>query len=268
MPDSAEPRLPLVDRPYRVGELDQVARLADQAHLFAREEQAALDAVGLPAEGRGVEVGCGPGFFAAGVAGARPGLTLFGLDVDPYVLREATTRLPVVRGDASALPFTAGGCDFLCARLFFRHVPDPQRVLAGMIPLVRPGGRLVAIDVSDASLLLDPLPADWSAVAAARREWFARRGCNADMGHHLPGLLLKSGLTDVRVRIVTMTTAVVGAATFSKTVLTPFVQAADSILADPPRLAAARIAIDRWSLLPVSFGAITLFVVSGLRPGP
>ena len=255
---------------YRVGEFEapraEVARLQEQAQLLSAQERAALSAVGIPTSGRGVEIGCGPGFFAEGLRRDDLGRKILGLDVDHFILREARRRLPVVRADGrGALPFRPGSFDFAYARLFLRHVEDPAAALQGMRALLKPGGCLAAIDSSDASLLLDPVPADFAAVAAARREWFTRRGCSADVGHRLPGLFARAELANVRVKAVVLDSATVGRETFAHTVLTPFLQAAQPVLNDPARLAAATAAVERWTGSTESYGAITLFVVGGRR---
>jgi SAM-dependent methyltransferase len=255
---------------YRVGEFEapaqEVSRLADQARVIAVKERAALTDVGLPTTGRGIEVGCGPGFFAGELARESPGLALCGLDYDPFVLNEARSRLPVVRGDANALPFAPGSFDFAYSRLFLRHVSDPLAVLRGIAALVRPGGAVAAIDSSDVSLLLDPTPADFLGIAAARRAWFDRRHGTADMGHQLHGLFVRAGLRDVRVRTVVLDSATVGRAAFCQIVITAFLQAAESVLNDQPRMAAANAAIAAWRDDPAAYGAITLFVVGAVNP--
>jgi SAM-dependent methyltransferase len=255
---------------YRVGEFDapagEVARLGDQARVIAAEERAALAGVGLPATGRGIEVGCGPGFFAEALAAENPGMNLHGLDYDPFVLEQARTRFPVVRGDANALPFAAASFDFAYSRLFLRHVSDPLAVLSGIAALVKPGGCVAAIDSSDVSLLMDPVPADFAAIVAARREWFDRRNGTADMGHKLPGLFTRAHLRDVRVRTLVLDSARVGTAAFAQIVLTAFLQAAESVLADPARISAASAAVAAWKDDPAAYGAITLFVVGARKP--
>jgi SAM-dependent methyltransferase len=255
---------------YRVGEFaapaGEVSRLAAQAALIAEQERATLASLGLPATGRGIEVGCGPAFFAEGLARALPGIDLWGIDVDPYVVLEASKRLQVVRGDANALPFGAGRFAFAYCRLFLRHVSDPAAVLAGICHIVEPDGVVAAIDVSDTSLLLDPLPADFAAIASARHDWFTRRGGNFDMGHQLPGLFVRAGLKDVRVGTIAVTTTQSGTRAFADIVLTPFLQAAAAVLDDDARVAAASSAVDRWCADPAAFGIVTLFVVSGRRP--
>jgi SAM-dependent methyltransferase len=256
---------------YRVGSFEapqaEVARLQGQAQVIAVQERAALAAVGLPVRGRGIELGCGPGFFAEGLRRDDLGRKIVGLDIDPVALREARHRLPVVRGDAgaAALPFPDGSFDFAYSRLFLRHVDDPARALRGMIALVKRGGSVAAIDSSDASLLLDPVPTDFPVIAAARAEWFTRKGCSANVGHRLPGLFARAGLNQVKVKTVVLDSATVGRETFAHIVLTPFLQAAQPVLDEPPRLAAATAAVERWVASPESYGAITLFVVGGRR---
>jgi SAM-dependent methyltransferase len=255
---------------YRVAEFEapdeEVARLAEQAQLIAQQERAALQAVGAPSAGVAVEIGCGPAFFAQALRDAFPALRLFGLDIDAYTLSQARARLPVVRGDASAaLPLAPGRFDLVYSRLFLRHLADPAASLRSMLALLKPGGLLAAIDSSDASLLLDPLPDDWAAIAAARAAWFTRRGCSADIGHRLPGLFVRAGVEGVRVQTVVVDSHTVGRAAFAQIALQPFLLAADPVLADPPRLQAATAAVARWSADPSAYGAINLYVVGGRR---
>jgi SAM-dependent methyltransferase len=252
---------------YQAGAFEEpqaeVARLARQALVIAAEERAALSAVGLPTRGIGIEVGCGPGFFADGLIKASPGLRIVGLEIDPFVLRDTRTRLPVVRADARALPFADGSFDFTYSRLFLRHVPDPLGILMGIAKLVKPWGIVAAIDSSDVSLLLDPMPADFAAVAAARHAWFESRGGSADMGHRMPRLFAEAGLAKVRVRTVMVDTATIGHEAFAKIVLVPFLQAAERVLDDRERLAAATAAVQSWTEDANAYGVITLFVVAG-----
>jgi hypothetical protein len=69
----------------------------------------------------------------------------------------------------------------------------------------------------------------------------------------------------VKVKAVVLDSATVGRETFAHTVLTPFLQAAQPVLNDPARLAAATAAVERWTSSTESYGAITLFVVGGRR---
>jgi SAM-dependent methyltransferase len=213
-----------------------------------------------------LDVGCGPGFFAGGLQRARPGLRVVGVDVDPFVLPAALATLPVVRGDVAALPFAERVFDLVYARLFLRHVPRPGRSVRAMARLVRPGGCVAAIDASDASLWVVPRPPGFDAIAAARARWFRNRGCSGDVGHRLPGLMIKAGLRAVRVASLHVDTALIGPEAFAWIVLEPFLQAAADVLSDPPVLADARQAVQQWTTHPAASGSITFFVAVGQRP--
>ena len=51
-----------------------------------------------------------------------------------------------VRGDSMALPFAAGGFDFVVLHLIVAVVPQPQRCLAEAARVLRPGGRILLFD--------------------------------------------------------------------------------------------------------------------------
>jgi SAM-dependent methyltransferase len=254
---------------YRAGEFpapaDEVARLAAQAAAIAADEQAALAGLGLR-DGRALDVGCGPGFFAGGLQRAQPGLKLLGVDIDPVVLPHARSILPVVRGDVAALPFAEESFELVYARLLLRHVSDPLGALRAMVRLARKGGWVAAIDGWDASLHLHPPPRGFEVVAAARARWFRERGCCGDIGRRLPELLSAAGLGQLRVTSLQIDAQRVGVAAFNQIVLGPFLQAAAQAL--PPGhapLADARAAVSRWTDDPAARGSLTLFVAAGQR---
>ena len=253
---------------YRAGTFSdpakEIERLQMQARFIAAREQAALLRVGLPLEGLGLDVGCGPGFFADGLQREHPGLEITGMDIDPIAVAEARRRLKTaIRGDINAMPFGIERFDFAYARLFLRHLPDPGLALAEIAACVKIGGRILAIDSADASLLLDPMPDGFKAVVSGRRQWFAERGCDGSIGYKLPGLFARSGLKDLAVETVVVDTQSVGREAFSKIALAPFLHAAEAVLGAGPHMVYATEAVERWAQAEDSFGTITLFIVGG-----
>lgn len=53
-------------------------------------------------------------------------------------------------GDAAELPFEAEAFDVVFSRLAFHHFPEPTRPFAEMVRVLRPGGKLVLIDMEAA----------------------------------------------------------------------------------------------------------------------
>lgn len=94
------------------------------------------------ARGRTLELGCGTGrdlpLFPSGVK-------VIGLDPSREVLLRARRRapgVPLVQGDAQALPFRRGAFDTIVSALVFCSVPDPGRGLAEVRRVLAPGGAL------------------------------------------------------------------------------------------------------------------------------
>ena len=99
--------------------------------------------------GRGslLDVGCGGGFLSLELA--RQGVTTIGLDFSESTLEAARQRarqdapqapLSYVHGDAYALPFAADSFTAVTCMDFLEHVSEPQRVIAEISRVLKPGG--------------------------------------------------------------------------------------------------------------------------------
>jgi SAM-dependent methyltransferase len=101
-----------------------------------------LDAAGVSAHTRVLDVCCGPG-LVAGTAIAR-GAIASGVDFSSAMLaiaRAAQPRVEFSQGDAEALPYADGGFDAVVANFGVHHVPRPTVALAEMHRVLAPGGR-------------------------------------------------------------------------------------------------------------------------------
>ena len=113
-----------------------------------------------------VDVGCGTGFLAAGLAPlARH---VIGIDDSAGMLAVAQDKmralsLPNVElrpGSVDTLPLATGEADATFANMVLHHAPDPQRMVQEMARVTRPGGRVVITD-------LDSHPHEWFRVEMA-----------------------------------------------------------------------------------------------------
>jgi arsenite methyltransferase len=97
---------------------------------------------------RVLDLGCGPG---ASVAWLREqGYAASGLDRSGRLLGEARQDhpdLPVVRADATRLPFSGGIFDLVLAECVLSLLPAPERMLAECRRVLRPGAHLVVTDL-------------------------------------------------------------------------------------------------------------------------
>ena len=108
-------------------------------------------------EGSALDVATGTGDFAFALA-RRPGIRpVFGVDFVPEMVamargkakrRKVSGQVKFFHGDALALPF--GDNSFACATSGFslRNVADVPKAIAEMARVVRPGGRVVTLEIT------------------------------------------------------------------------------------------------------------------------
>jgi SAM-dependent methyltransferase len=125
---------------------------------------ALLDLVPADAAARWLETACGPGLIARSLA-HRVG-SIRGVDLTPAMVERAregarAERLDNVEfgvGDATSLEFDEASFDGAVTRFSLHHIPLPQRVVAEMARVVRPGGWVIIGDhISDP----DPVAIAW-----------------------------------------------------------------------------------------------------------
>ncbi|MDR1989555.1 MAG: class I SAM-dependent methyltransferase, partial [Acidobacteriaceae bacterium] len=97
------------------------------------------------------DLGCGTGHLAAALA---PFVRrVIAVDASAAMLHAARKRLQGLetvdlrRGDLEALPLDTAELDAAVLMLVLHHVADPARALAEVARAVRPGGRLVLVDM-------------------------------------------------------------------------------------------------------------------------
>ena len=103
-----------------------------------------LDWLALPRGLRWLDVGCGSGVFTALLAERAAPAELHGIDRSAAMLAHARDRLrenvQLYEGDATALPFPAARFGVAVMPLVIVFIDDPDRAVAEMRRVVRPGG--------------------------------------------------------------------------------------------------------------------------------
>jgi len=99
-----------------------------------------------------LDVGCGTGEISVRIARERPDARIVGVDlVDSHLALARAKAIPFGDrvefrvGDAFELPFADRGFDLVVCRHLLQAVPHPERVLAEMVRVARPGGWLHVI---------------------------------------------------------------------------------------------------------------------------
>jgi len=126
-----------------------VRTLAAQTEAIWPQERELISSYRLPAAAEVVDVGSGTGEFTARLAEFLPQARLLGVEILPQLVEHAreqhaglAPRLEFKTGDAFVLDFPDARFDFVACRHMLQSVPEPQRVIAELIRVTRPGGRL------------------------------------------------------------------------------------------------------------------------------
>jgi SAM-dependent methyltransferase len=105
---------------------------------------------------RVIDVGCAMGYGTAALASRAPRHRwIAGLERDPRLVQKAGRRypwLPLLRGDAAALPIRNASVDAVMLLDVLEHVPNPAATVGEVHRILRPGGYLV-LSVPHAGLL-------------------------------------------------------------------------------------------------------------------
>jgi ubiquinone/menaquinone biosynthesis C-methylase UbiE len=127
---------------------------------WRRAKQDAISALRLDSGDAVLDVGCGYGADLIQVARlVSPGGVVTGLDVSEAMVSEAAHRAQGLDlavdfrvGDACQLPFQDGSFDACRAETLLQHVPQPHVAFAEIVRVVKPGGRIVVLDMDLGSL--------------------------------------------------------------------------------------------------------------------
>jgi ArsR family transcriptional regulator len=169
----------------------------DRAHLTALAALADTDCVAG-------DLGCGTGQVSAALAPFVG--RVIAVDASATMLQAAKRRLSAFdnidlrRGELEALPIDGGRLDVATLMLVLHHVPEPERALAEVARVLKPGGRVIIGDM---------LPHD-------------REGYRHQMGHvwlgfsgeHVTRMLSEAGFGRIRIVALAPDTRVKGPGLF------------------------------------------------------
>ncbi|MEY2834098.1 MAG: hypothetical protein RLZZ574_3358 [Cyanobacteriota bacterium] len=138
--------------------IDQFTRQAipfTQVPAHSNEESLSLlsQMANLTSEDDVLDVACGSGIVACAFAPIVRHVT--GIDLTPAMLKQAQimakqrglANLSWQQGDIEALPFADASFSLVLSRYAFHHFLHPEVVLAEIVRVCRPGGRILIADV-------------------------------------------------------------------------------------------------------------------------
>ena len=106
----------------------------------------------LPPGGTLLDVATGTGDIAYQALRLRPDVRPVGIDFTFEMMAvgrsKQSQKVPFVQGDALALPFAADTFDAACSGFMMRNVTDIGRAFSEQRRVVRPGGRVVCLEIT------------------------------------------------------------------------------------------------------------------------
>ena len=249
----------------------ELTRLKQQGRVAEQLELDGMRRAGLQPGMRVLDLACGPGVVTMQLARlAHPGLVT-GVDLSEDLLSEArklareegAVNVEYACANVYELTLPDHTYDFVYARLLFQHLEFPDRALAQVRRVLKPGGILCVLDIDDGWLTLEPEPKSFGPFTRAAAEGQQQHGGDRFVGRKLSALLTKAGLEDVAVHISSLTSHDIGLKNFLD-ITTGFkreqIAAAPSVVADQLK--------DIYGILevPHAWGAVGVFSATGRTP--
>jgi SAM-dependent methyltransferase len=185
---------------------DDYVRFLDRTSTRPGERHRALGLLELGAGQRCLDLGCGVGEDARAMSGTS-GAQVVGIDLSPRMVNEARSRsagrpgVTFLVADAGRLPFHDSAFDAAWAKRTLMHIASPASVMGELVRVVRPGGRIVAVEPDLEVVLLDSGMVD---VTRKLLTLHAAGYANPWAGRQLRRLMLEVGLIDVHVVVEPM----------------------------------------------------------------
>ena len=254
-----------------------IRTLAAQIEAIWPQEKPLVDAYRLPRNARVLDVGAGTGEFGAKIAATWPDAQVVGVELLEASVAHARARhaalaprLTFEVGNAFALAQPDNSFDLVANRHMVQSVPHVERILAELVRVTRPGGRVhvLAEDYSMLHFMSGPLDPDllWRKGPV---EFSERTGTDSRIGRRAWTLLRAAGLVEVRVDYVVVDTLRVPRRVFADIITAWRDGYVDALATAEWPAARVRQHFDEViaSILnPEHYGAWMLPIVSGVKP--
>jgi SAM-dependent methyltransferase len=175
----------------------EARRLGDQADTLA---ELLHSGTAYPADSRVLEVGCGVGAQTVHLVARSPGAHLTAVDISAASLAQARARVGEDVDWRRADLFDLDGTyDHVFVCFVLEHLPEPEKALAHLKTLLRPGGTITVIEGDHGSAFFHPRSEYAQAAVDCLIRLQADAGGDALIGRRLYPLLTGAGFDGVSV---------------------------------------------------------------------
>jgi ubiquinone/menaquinone biosynthesis C-methylase UbiE/acyl carrier protein len=203
----------------------EVTRLKYQVDLFYRKEVELYKKIGLRDGMAVIECGSGPGFLIKNLISDFPDCTATAVEIDPFLVSilnknsviDGKKLFEVKHSSIYKTELPDNSFDFAIARLVLEHLQEPEKAIAEVRRILKPGGKFVIVSNDFAyHLLTFPILPDLDEMYRAYIMSRIREGGNPLIGRQLPVLLRRGRFNEINVDIICVHSDLEGDATFLK----------------------------------------------------
>ena len=100
-----------------------------------------------------LDVGCGSGILIQKLLSLKRNMKLYGLDITPKMVEVAikkftnNSNVEITLGSAVKMPYKDDSFDYVTCASSFHHHPNPFQSIKEMVRVLKPGGRLLILDM-------------------------------------------------------------------------------------------------------------------------
>jgi ubiquinone/menaquinone biosynthesis C-methylase UbiE len=167
-------------------------RYTQQANWTRELREYLFQRSGMMTAERVLEVGCGTG----AILGEIRTRALHGLDLQPAALKEARIHAPaacLTCGEAMSLPYPDDCFEITYCHYLLLWVADPQKALAEMKRITRPGGNVLALAEPDYRARVDE-PTELAVLGRWQTESLRMQGADPSLGGRLAEYFYQAGI--------------------------------------------------------------------------
>lgn len=157
-----------------------------------------------------LDAGCGDCFYSRLIADALgPDVRIIGVDRSPIALRfqfNSDRAIQLCQSNLERAGLRSGAFDAIWLCRTMHSAPDPPGRLAALVPLLRPGGKLIVVENDLAHYPIFSWPADFEHRLQLARYQYLKSRCNDGAsleryysGRHLPTWLAQAGLQQIAI---------------------------------------------------------------------
>jgi SAM-dependent methyltransferase len=201
---------PLNPQAREMADESMIRTLAAQAEAIWPQEQPLFSRYSLPADARILDAGCGTGEVTARLARLFPDATLLGVDIiDEHLERararsvEFGARVRFEHRSIFELGLPAATFDLVVCRHVLQSIPHPDRAIAELARVTRPGGWVHLLAEDYLMIDFEPRRLDpddfW---CSGPRQFGQAIGTDLRIGRKTFGILCRLGLVDVAIDYV------------------------------------------------------------------